>query len=74
MSREETISATQNVIDKLRQQYGQNICTDPVIDGDIMSYTIMPDDTSGYIREINLETGKSRHHGNGKGCFWTEWE
>lgn len=37
-------------------------------------FSIDPDDITGYTREVNPETGESRHIGNGKGCFWTEWE
>lgn len=37
-------------------------------------FSIDPDDITGYTMEVDPETGKSRHCGNGRGCFWTEWE
>ena len=37
-------------------------------------FTVDPDDITGYTVEVDPETGRSRHIGNGQGCFWTEWE
>lgn len=43
-------------------------------EGGFLFFTVMPEDITGYTVQINPETGKSRHCGNGAGCFWTEWE
>lgn len=70
---EELIRKITKMINKLRNIYGQDICTDPIIDGDIIRYVFMPDDITGYKVEINYENMTTRHCGLGRGCFWTEW-
>lgn len=37
-------------------------------------FTVDPDDITGYTMEVDPDSGRSRHIGNGQGCFWTEWE
>ena len=69
----ELMSKIKERIEKLRSMYGKDICTDPVINGDIIEYTFMPDDVTGYVVEIDTTTNMIRHKGLSKGCFWTEW-
>ena len=47
--------------------------TDLQVDGATASYTVSPGTDTGYIQEINIETGERRNCGLGRGCFWTEW-
>ena len=37
-------------------------------------FEVQPESQYGYTVQVDPETGKSRHCGNGRGCFWTEWE
>ncbi len=37
-------------------------------------FSVDPDDITGYTVEVDPISGESRHIGNSKGCFWTEWE
>lgn len=37
-------------------------------------FSVMPEDVTGYVVQIDPETGKSRHCGTGQGCFGTDWE
>ena len=69
-----TIKDIEKDIKSLRDQYGNDICTDAMVHLNTVMYRVMPDDVTGYIMEVDLDTGKSRHKGNGVGCFWTEWE
>ena len=73
MSKEQLLEKINARVEKLRAKWGYEICTDAVLNGDIIEYTFMPDDVTGYTVEIDCTTMKTRHHGNGKGCFWTEW-
>lgn len=38
-----------------------------------LGYVVDPESQYGYTVEVDPFTGKSRHCGFGKGCFWTEW-
>lgn len=37
-------------------------------------FTVSPDDVTGYTVQVDPISGESRHIGNGRGCFWTEWK
>ncbi len=66
----------QEIVKEVRQyqeKYGADICSDVTVENGIASYRFMPDDPTGYIMQINLETGERRNCGFGRGCFWTEW-
>ena len=69
-----TIKDIEKDINTLREKYGNDICTDVMVCSNIATYRVMPSDITGYTVEVDLDTGKSRHKGNGVGCFWTEWE
>ena len=61
-------------ITRYRNKWGLDICTDVSIDGNIATYKVMPEDITGYTIQISLVDGRRRNCGNGKGCFWSEWE
>ena len=70
----ENLEEVREVVANYKAAYGDEICTEVVVDEGIASYKFMPNDVTGYIMEVDLMTGKSRHCGNGTGCFWTDWE
>ena len=77
---QKNLQKVQNEVENYRSQYGQYICTNVRVFTDICtgekiaSYCFMPEDVSGYTIETNLATGKTRHCGIGRSCFWTDWE
>lgn len=59
----------------LRNKWGEEICTDAVIEDDgNITYIVQPDDITGYVVEIDPIEMQWRRCGLGKGCFWTDWE
>ena len=64
-----------NEVKGFRESYGDDICTDPVLNGyNIARYTFQAGDSCGYVQEYDLDNGRERHCGLGNGSFWTEWE
>ncbi|MEY8334990.1 hypothetical protein AALB53_18090 [Lachnospiraceae bacterium 47-T17] len=54
--------------------YNTKVMSEVWEDGGLLYYRVGDqDDVTGYIAEVDPETGKHRTRGNGKGCFWTEW-
>lgn len=43
-------------------------------EGGSFFFEVQSESQYGYTVQVDPETGKSRHCGNGHGCFWTEWE
>ncbi len=71
-----TFEDVKKEVETYRQEYGNDICSDAYIDGDdddVAGYVFMPNDITGYTQEYHLPTGRERHCGNGRGCFWTDW-
>ena len=60
-------------INTLREEYGSDIATDPVISNGVISFTLQPDDpVQGTEFEV-LPDGQYRNKGIAPGCFWTDW-
>lgn len=71
-----TFEEVKGIVENFRKEYGHDVCTDAWLseDGIYAGYTFQPDDVAGYMVEIYLPSGESRHCGLGDGCFWTDWE
>jgi len=68
-----TLDIVNGYVNGIRERHGKEIVTDPVVDGDVIRFTLQPDDQiQGTIFEVTLD-GSVRNKGIGPGCFWTEW-
>ena len=68
-----TFEDVKKEVEMYREKYGHDICTDPYLNGAVAGYVFDPHYASGYTQEYHLPTGRERHCGNGRGCFWTDW-
>jgi len=68
-----TLEIVEWYINGIRERHGKEIVTDPVVDGDVIRFTLQPDDEiQGTMFEVRMD-GAVRNKGIGKGYFWTEW-
>lgn len=74
ISSEINLNSIKNTVKRYKECYGDKVCSEVTIEDGIASYEFMPYDVTGYTMQMDLVTGKTRHCGNGRGCYWTDWE